>query len=198
MSKSYRKMPWTGRVVALLGCEDSTKSIVSEALDRVGLTYAGIPDDTHAGLTRSACTRFPELYAEGVEIRNTRQLTLVSSEELAQIAAAMEIDEVRPGWLGANLEVSGIPALTLLPPSTRLVFASGATLVVDIENRPCAYPALVIDEHYPGKGRRFIRAAKQRRGFTAWVEREGDVAPGDAVDVFFPDQAPHPDQFPRQ
>ena len=95
----------------------------------------------------------------------------------------------------ANIEVEGIPQLTLLPPSSRLVFVGGAVVTVDIENRPCAYPAQIIDGHYPGKGRRFIRAAMHRRGVTAWVEREGSVAPGDEFTVFFPDQAPHPDQL---
>lgn len=198
MSKSYRKMPWTGKVVALLACEDSASSIVSESLERIELGYAGIPGDTHSGLTRPACVRFPELYAEGTEIRNTRQLTLVSSEELAAIATTMDIEQVLPGWLGANIELAGIPSLTLLPPSSRLVFTSGATLVVDIENRPCAYPAQVIDQHYPGKGRRFIKAAMHRRGLTAWVEREGRITPGDSLCVFFPDQAAHPDQFTRE
>ena len=196
MSKSYRKMPWTGKVVTLLACADSARSIVSESLTRIDLSYAGIPGDTHGGLTRAACTRFPDLYAAGTEIRNTRQLTLVSSEELGEIAAAMQIEQLQPGWLGANLELAGIPSLTLLPPSSRLVFESGATLVVDIENRPCAYPAQVIDEHYPGHGRRFIKAAMHRRGLTAWVEREGSIMPGDALAVFFPEQAAHPDQFP--
>lgn len=187
-------MPYPGEVRTLLSCEDSSASIVSEALEHVELTFGGIPGDTHYGLTRSACTRFPYLYAEGTEVRNTRQLTLVSSEELAEIAEAMQIERVLPGWLGANVEVSGIPGLTLLPPSSRLVFSSGATIVVDIENRPCAYPAQVIDGHFPGKGRRFIRAAMHRRGLTAWVEREGSISPGDGIEVFFPDQAIHPEQ----
>jgi len=191
-------MPYAGEVRTLLSCENSSKSIVSEVLERVELTFAGIAGDTHGGLTRSACTRFPYLYAEGTPLRNTRQLTLVSSEELAEIASAMEIERVLPAWLGANIEVAGIPRLTLLPPSSRLVFSGGATIVVDIENRPCAFPAQVIDGHFPGKGRRFIRAAMHRRGLTAWVEREGEIAPGDSVSVFFPDQAPHPDQQTRQ
>ena len=194
MAKSYREMAYEGVVKSLLACSDSSRSIVSEALPRADLTFAGIEGDTHAGQTRRACSRFPYLYPKGTELRNTRQLTLVSTEELGEIAAAMEIEQVLPGWLGANIEVGGIPQLTLLPPSSRLVFPSGATLVVDIENRPCAYPAQVIDGHYPGTGRRFIRAAMHRRGLSAWVEREGAVAPGDRIGVFFPDQAPHPDQ----
>ena len=188
-------MPYAAEVKALLSCADSGESIESHELERIDLSFSGIPEDTHGGLMRAACTRFPYLYAEGTEVRNTRQLTLVSSEELGEIAASMEIDRVLPGWLGANVELSGIPQLTLLPPSSRLLFPSGAVVTVDIENRPCAFPAQVIDGHYPGKGRKFIRAAMHRRGVTAWVEREGAIAVGDTVSVFFPAQTAHPDQY---
>ena len=188
----FNKAPFQGIVQNIFSCEDSELSIVSHVIDRVYLGYEGIPGDTHSGLTRAACSRFPYLYKKGVEIRNTRQLTIVSSEELAEIGEGLELDHLPAGWLGANIELSGIPSLTLLPPSSRLVFSSKATIVVDIENRPCVYPAKIIDSYHPGKGRKFIKAAKHKRGITAWVEREGLIEPGDSVEVFFPDQAPHP------
>ena len=90
--------------------------------------------------------------------------------------------------VGANLLLSGIPDLTLLPPSSRLIFSSGASLVVDMQNAPCAYPGKVIDEHHPGKGKGFPRAAIDRRGLTAWVEREGSIATGDNVELHIPPQ----------
>lgn len=188
----FKKASFQGTVQNIFSCEDSETSIVSHVMDRVKLSYEGIPGDTHSGLNRPACSRFPYLYKEGVEIRNTRQLTLVSSEELAEIAAGLELDALPAGWLGANIELSGIPGLTLLPPSSRLVFSSKATIVVDLENRPCVYPAKIIDSHHPGKGRKFIKTARNKRGITAWVEREGMIEPGDSVEVFFPTQARHP------
>jgi len=190
--KNFSKMPFNGTVRSLLTCKDSSQSIVSKNIERVEATYAGFPGDTHSGLTRAACSRFPELYAKGTEIKNTRQLTVVATEELAEIAAAMDIDQLQAGWLGANIELEGIPSLTFLPPGSRLIFSSKATLVVDIENRPCVYPAQIIDQHYPGKGRKFVKQAMHKRGFTAWVEREGSIQCGDSVDVFFPEQALHP------
>jgi len=190
--KNFSQMPFQGTVRALLTCADSTQSIESIPVDQVEATYAGFPGDTHSGLTRAACTRFPYLYAEGTEIKNTRQLTVIGSEELAEIASALDIETLQPGWLGANIELEGIPSLTLLPPGSRLVFSSKATLVVDIENRPCVYPAQIIDQHYPGKGRKFVKQAMHRRGITAWVEREGSMQCGDTVDVFFPEQPLHP------
>ena len=180
---------------SLLCCEDSSQSLVSHPVERVEASYAGFPGDSHSGLTRAACSRFPYLYKEGVEIRNTRQLSIVSTEELAEIAAGMGVEALQPGWLGANIELSGIPQLTLLPPSTRLVFASKATLVVDLENRPCVYPAQVIDSHYPNKGRKFVRQAMHKRGVCGWMEREGSIACGDTVEVYFPEQYPHPLQL---
>lgn len=188
----FYKAPFQGTVQKLFSCEDSKASIVSELIDRANLSYEGVPGDTHSGLTRAACSRFPYLYKEGVEIRNTRQLSIVSLEELAEIAEGLELDLLPAGWLGANIELSGIPSLTLLPPSSRLVFSSKATIVVDIENRPCVYPAKIIEGFHPGKGRKFFKTAKHKRGITAWVEREGLIKPGDNVEVFVPDQARHP------
>jgi hypothetical protein len=188
----FYKAPFQGIVQNIFNCEDSSASIVSHVIDRVDLSFEGFPGDTHSGLTRAACSRFPYLYKEGVEIRNSRQLTLISTEELAEIAAGLELDLLPAGWLGANIELSGIPSLTLLPPSSRLVFNNKATIVVDIENRPCVYPAKIIDSFHPGKGRKFIKTAKHKRGITAWVEREGLIEPGDSVEVFVPDQTRHP------
>ncbi|MCP4432465.1 MAG: MOSC domain-containing protein [Gammaproteobacteria bacterium] len=189
---NHRHMPFQGVVRNLLYCKDSNQSIVSESVESIALTFAGIPGDTHSGQTRKACTRFPYLYKEGTEISNSRQISIISTVELQDIADEMEIEDIPPGWLGANLEIDGIPNLTLLPPSTRLVFSNKATLVVDLENRPCVYPAQIIDRHYAGKGRKFIKKALHKRGVTAWVEREGSLQPGDTVDVFFPDQPLHP------
>ena len=181
-----------GTVEALLSCRDSASSIVSDSLDEAFLSLDGMPDDTHAGAARPSCVRVTQLYPKGTEIRNTRQLTVVSVEELAQIADALGIDRLPPDWLGANILLSGIPHLTLLPPSSRLQFSSGLTLVVDLENMPCIHPARVIDEHHPGKGPKFVAKAKHKRGFTAWVEREGTLRPGDTVEVHAPGQKPYP------
>lgn len=188
-------MPFQGVVRNLLFCVDSNQSIESQPVADIDLGYAGIPDDTHSGLTRKACSRFPYLYEKGTEIRNCRQISIVSGEELKDIASSMGISEIKPEWLGANIQIEGIPDLTLLPPSTRLVFPSKATLVVDLENRPCIYPAQIIDKHYPDKGRKFVRKALHKRGVTAWVERLGKIEIGDSVDVFFPQQPLHPMQI---
>ena len=91
---------------------------------------------------------------------------------------------------GASLVIEGLPDFTHLPPSSRLQFADGSTLVVDMENRPCHLPAKPINAAHPGAGDRFKAAAKGRRGVTAWVEREGRIALGEAVRLHVPDQRP--------
>ncbi|MFT7672060.1 MAG: hypothetical protein ACI845_000465 [Gammaproteobacteria bacterium] len=190
--KSHKKLNQTGAVKTLLICPDNSTSIESGSIAQIEVGFEGFPGEVHSGLTRKACSRFPYLYPRGTEIRNTRQLTLVSSEELSDIAREMDISQLLPGWLGANIEISGIADLTLLPPSTRLVFESNLTLVVDLENRPCAYPAQIINKHYPDKGRHFIAKALNKRGVTAWVEREGRLSVGDKLEVFMPAQKIYP------
>ena len=62
------------------------------------------------------------------------------------------------------------------------------TVTVDMLNHPCHLPAPVIEAEVPGAGRAFKRAAEGRRGVTAWVEREGRLAVGDALRLFIPGQ----------
>jgi MOSC domain-containing protein YiiM len=127
-------------------------------------------------------------YPRNTEIRNTRQFAILSDEELAMIAGDMGLAVLDPALLGATMVLEGIPDFTHLPPSSRLQGTSGATLVVDLENRPCTLPAKPIDARHAGFGKAFKPAAKDRRGVTAWVEREGTFTLGDAVTLHIPDQ----------
>ena len=152
------------------------------------LTYAGVVGELHEGRTRASCVRVKDMYPEGTEIANVRQLSILSAEELADIAGAMGLDRIDPSLLGATLVLEGVPDLSHLPPSSRLQAPSGATLVVNMENRPCVFPGKSIEAAHPGKGKLFKPAAKGRRGVTAWVEREGRIALGDELRLFIPDQ----------
>ena len=100
----------------------------------------------------------------------------------------MGIAELQPEWLGANLLVSGIPNFSQIPPSTRMIFDGGASLVVDLENSPCKYPGEIIERHHPGRGNLFAKAAVGHRGVTAWVEREGSIDSGDSIRLYIPPQ----------
>jgi MOSC domain-containing protein YiiM len=93
-----------------------------------------------------------------------------------------------PALLGASIMLRGIPDLSHVPPGSRLQSESGATLVVDLENRPCVLPAKGIEAAHPGFGARFKTAAEGRRGIVAWVEREGPLRLGDVMRLHVPDQ----------
>ncbi|MCV3272888.1 MOSC domain-containing protein [Roseobacter sinensis] len=173
---------WLGRVI------DSEHTLRAEPLETAELTFTGIEGECHGGLTRPACVRVKAQYPKGTEIRNVRQLSVLSAEELGAIAAEMGLEEIDPVWVGASMVIDGIPDFTHVPPSSRLQMPSGASLTVDMENRPCVLPGSEIEKDRPGFGARFKPAAKNRRGVTAWVEREGPVAVGDAVTLHIPDQ----------
>ena len=180
--------PVTGTVTWLGVVPARDLALSSAARPGLELNFAGADGEDHGGLTRPSCTRVRAQYRIGTEIRTTRQLSVVSAEELEQIRSEMGIDRFDPSWIGASLVLSGIPDPTFLPPSSRLQFTGGATITVDMENRPCNLPAAVIEVDCPGRGRSFKAAAKDRRGITAWVEREGSVRLGDTVTLHVPAQ----------
>ena len=175
------EITWLGHVPAGRGLQ-------AVPSDRLELGFAGIPGERHEGETRSSCVRVRNLYPEGTEIRNVRQITLLSEEELALIAADMGMERIDPSHLGATIVLRGIPDLTFVPPSSRLQGPDGVTLTVDMENRPCVLPGREIEKDHVGFGARFKPAAKNRRGITAWVERPGPVSLGEKFSLFVPDQ----------
>ena len=177
-----------GEIVWIGHVPDRDASLKSTAAQEARLTYAGIPGEAHGGLTRPSCSRVISQHPRDTDIRNVRQLSVVSWEELSEIAADCEIETLDPALVGASLVIKGIPDFTHLPPSSRLQLPDGATLVVDMENRPCNLPAKPINAAHPGAGDKFKKAAQGKRGVTAWVEREGIMHVGDSVRLHVPDQ----------
>ncbi|MFN3578041.1 MAG: MOSC domain-containing protein [Tabrizicola sp.] len=162
--------------------------ITSAPLTEMPLTFAGYAGEVHAGLTRPSCSRVLKQHPKGSEIRNVRQLCVVSAEEMAEVAADMGLERMDYAWVGASVVLEGIPDLTHLPPSSRLQGPDGVTLVVDMENLPCQEPAVTIEKARPGQGKGFKRAAEGKRGITAWVEREGVLRLGDEMRLHIPAQ----------
>lgn len=179
---------YSARVTWLGANPDRRTGLPSRPLDRMALTFAGPAGETHAGLTRPSCSRVLSQHPRGTEIRNVRQLTILSAEDLAAITKDMGVAALDPGLVGASLVIEGIPDFTHVPPSSRLQGPDGVTLVVDMENRPCHLPAKPIDAEGPGHGKAFKAAAMGRRGVTAWVEREGVLTLGDSLRLHIPDQ----------
>jgi hypothetical protein len=166
----------TGNTLSTLLC-DIPGSIVSSHKNFIQAEVAGLVGDRHYGHTFASNARYP--YPRGTEIRNSRQVSIISQEEMAEIAAVIGIPQILPEWLGANLLVSGIPALTLVPPSSRLHFQNGVVLVVHGENDPCSHPGNLIQQKYPdiaSLSPAFIKAAIHKRGLVAWVERPGKIS----------------------
>lgn len=177
-----------GRVTWLGKVPDRGATLRSTSLDEVFASYAGVEGEDHGGLTRPSCSRVITQYPRGTDIRNVRQFTVVSAQELQQIAGKMALEQIDPAWIGASLVLDGIPDFTHVPPASRLQNADGTTLTIDMENRPCHLPAKVIDEDAPGYGKAFKAAAVGLRGVTAWVEREGSIRLGDVFTLHIPDQ----------
>ncbi len=166
--------------------------IVSQVQKSAVLDYAGMQGETHGGETRLSCSRVAGQYPKGTQIRNVRQISIISIEELATIAENMGIDTIEPSWLGANIVVSGIADFSLIPPSSRLISESGASITVDIINGPCRFVGDVIEMHYPGRGKLFVKAAYNLRGVTAWVECPGELHLGDNLTLHVPKQPSYP------
>lgn len=179
---------FTAKIVWIGGNPDRAAGLPSQPLPDMTMTFAGYQGESHAGLTRPSCSRVLSQHPRGTEIRNVRQMTILSAEELAAIATAMGVDALDPGLVGASMVIMGIPDFTHVPPSSRLQGPDGVTLVVDMENRPCHLPAKPIDAEGPGHGKAFKVAAQGRRGVTAWVEREGVLTLGDELRLHIPDQ----------
>jgi len=176
------EITWLGRVA------DRAAGLPAEPVTELVLGFAGPLGEAHGGMTRPSCSRVLGLYPRGTPIRNTRQLSILSAEELEAIAADMGLPALDPALLGASMVLSGLPDLSHLPPSARLLAESGACLTVDMENRPCTLPARPIETRHPGHGAAFKAAAKGRRGITAWVEAEGRLTLGARLSLFIPDQ----------
>jgi hypothetical protein len=188
LSELLSKAPFTGRIARLLASPDRKFGLEKAERDALALKFSGIEGDCHGGLIRKSDSRMVKQYKRGTTVRNARQVSILSMEELDEIARTMGIPEVKAEWVGANLVTTGIPDLTLLPPSTRLQFPSGAMIVVDIENLPCRYPAAIIEARHPAQTMGFVKAAKHKRGVVGWIEAEGEIRAGDAITVWLPPQ----------
>lgn len=160
---------------------------VSKEVSSLPLSFGGIAGDFHEGLTRKSGGREP-WYKRGTKMRNERQLSILSEEELVEIACNMDLDKVDAGWIGANLIFEGIPNLSYLPPRTLIMFENGTTLRIDGYNAPCRLAGGSIAKHIgqdvddptrTDTALKFKDAAHMKRGLVAWVECEGEIRAGD-------------------
>lgn len=168
----------------------SPGSFETMPVDSLVLGFDGIADDRHGGLTRRSGGREP-WYPRGTEIRNERQVSLVSPDELESIAVSMNVPVIKPEWIGANLLFGGIRDFTMLPPRTTLFLEGGVTIRIDGLNVPCRLSGRAIAAQYPereGLDLAFVKTARYRRGLVGWVEKPGIVRAGETVKVNVPEQ----------
>jgi hypothetical protein len=163
-------------------------AVASHTVGELRLDFDGVAGDRHVGATRRSTSREP-WYERGTIIRNDRQISIVSAEELAVVAKAMGLPALDPRWIGANLVVAGVPDLSALLPGTRLFFPSGTTVKIEAENGPCRVAGRSIATYVPGREGlelMFPKVARHRRGLVASIERPGTIAVGESFRVRMP------------
>lgn len=176
----------TGVVTCLLNSRDVDSRATFE-VPSLQLDFEGISGNRHYGYTKAAGGR-EKHYPAGTTMANNRQWSAVSEEELDAAAEIMGLDDLHPGWIGANIVVEGIPHFSQLPLVTHLFFEHkgepGPVLVVFEHNGPCTWPDPYIEEGArmkPAVG--FAKGGLNRRGLVGWVDTPGLIHTGDTVVV---------------
>lgn len=184
--KPYPGKKLIGKVASLyMGKnEDLSKQAQASLHAEIG----GFAGDKHQGPVRE--TWEGEWQPAGTIRRNERQWSGVSVEELAYITGCLDLTEpLSPETLGANLCIEGVPEFSLLPKGSMLVFPSGAMLMVEEYNPPCADMGAQIAAKYstrsgqPLNDKTWLRPAAGRRGVVGVIEVPGDIRVGDEVEV---------------
>jgi len=184
--KTYTGKSLKGKVVSLnMGNnENLSKQPQASLMAEIG----GFAGDKHQGPER--VTWEGEWQPAGTTRRNERQWSGVSVEELAYISQRLDLTTpLSPTTLGANLCVEGIPDFSLLPKGTKLLFPSGAELLVEEYNPPCSDMGSQIASEYSTRSgesltdQSWLRPASGRRGVVGVVEVPGKIHTGDEVEV---------------
>ncbi|MEL7117132.1 MAG: sulfurase, partial [Pseudomonadota bacterium] len=166
MSECLVESKFVGTITWLGVVPPDPTGIRSAKAEATDASFEGIAGEHHSGTTRKACSRVWMLHNKGTEIRNTRQLSILSAEEAAVIAQKIGVDDLDPEWLGASIVVSGIPDWSHVPPGSRIQTEAKTTITIDLENGPCNLPGKEIEADAPGHGKAFKAAAEGRRGVT--------------------------------
>jgi len=166
------------------GNEDLSK----DASQSIEVDFNGIVGDHHAGPSRKAYSG--EREPKGSILRNDRQWSGISVEELAEISSKLDLTEnILPSTVGANICVQGVEDFSLLPRGTRLKFPSGAALTVEEYNPPCSdMGAQIASKHRTQSGEpltntQWLRPASGRRGVVGVVDVPGEINVGDEVEI---------------
>lgn len=178
-------------VVEGLYTTPKTESFLTEFRSELKFEINGIPGDRHSGIERLSGGREKKQYPKGTTIRNNRQWSAMSTDEIADIAEAMNLPEVKPEWVGSNLLIGGLPDFSHCPPMSLLkIFhqnVEGPVLVVFGQNKPCLHPHKLMEAETGSKiDFPFTKAAADCRGLIGWVEKAGMAHVGDQVELWLP------------
>ena len=184
ITKSMKKL-----MATLVSLHTGNKEDLSKgACESVRAELDGLVGDKHRGPSREAYAGDDE--PPGTIRRNERQWSGVSVEELDVIRERLDLDRpLSPSTLGANLCVEGIEDFSDLPKGTKLVFPSGAVLLVEENNPPCIDMGEQVAAKYgtnsgtPLAPKDFLRPAVGRRGVVGIVDVAGDICAGDEITV---------------
>lgn len=176
-----------GHVIEVnLGTKDEQLS--KHSCDSVQAELDGFVGDRHRSISRK--TWAGDKQTEGTVRRNERQWSAMSVEELASISERMDLTQkLSAAVLSVNLCFKGIPKLSLLPKGTILKFSSGAQLMVEEYNPPCAEmsekiaAAFTCNSGEPLAKNAFSQAAIFTRGLVGVIEVAGKICVGDEVIV---------------
>ena len=164
------------------------EDLSKEARASVQVDLDGFVGDKHRSFTRIAYSGDTE--PTGTVKRNERQWSGVSVEELAIIRQRMDLKEpLTAATLGANLCLEGVPDFSQLPKGTKLIFPSGALLLVEESNPPCAdMGAQIAAKHATNSGdpvdvSLFPKHSVGMRGVVGVVDISGLINAGDGVRV---------------
>jgi len=169
-----------GRIAGLY--VGNSKGAVKRPVSSVLLTLDGIEGDAHGGRTHKTGAREPA-FRRGTLVANTRQISLVSVEELKDVASRLGITYIDPAWVAANIATEGAGPITQLTPGTLLRAPSGATIYIAELNSPCQVAARLIAQHVACEDASFVRHAKGRRGVVGFVYAPGALQIGDELVV---------------
>jgi MOSC domain-containing protein YiiM len=177
---------WVARLISVHTGDNPDYSKSAQPSAQVELD--GFVGDKHRGYERIAQSYDPD--PTGTVRRNERQWTGVSIEELAIITERLDLKEgLTPATLGANVCVEGIPDFSRLARGSRLIFPSGAVLVIEECNPPCSDIATEIAAAYttrsgdPVAAKMFPKYAMGLRGVNGVVDVAGRIEAGDEVVV---------------
>lgn len=166
----------------------SNDDLSKEAHESIQVELDGIVGDRHRSYVRNTWKGDKQPF--GTIRRNERQWSAVSVDELSDISEAMDLKvSITAASVGANLCIDGIPELSHLPKGTLLKFPSGAELIVEEFNPPCADMSKIQASLHetrsgtPVSDTAFSKAAKLSRGVVGVVEAAGVINAGDEVTV---------------